>query len=141
MIDTMKNDKKVYGLTDHIFTPTFIDDIANALPLFLTRNLPGIYHLVGSSHLSTIDAVKLVRDTYQLKAEIIPIDRKTYFKNRAFRPFKLALKNDKIQKILFKNSGQEAISKGTPVGLTSFIILATWRLIPTGTVDLVTTTA
>ncbi|OGG02327.1 hypothetical protein A2W14_03895 [Candidatus Gottesmanbacteria bacterium RBG_16_37_8] len=102
LIDVMAKDKKVYGLTDHIFTPTFIDDIAKALADFLTRNLPGIYHLVGSSSLPTIEAVKLIRDTYHLKAEIIPIDRKTYFKDRAFRPFKLALKNDKIQKLGLK---------------------------------------
>ena len=104
LIDTMKNNKKVYGLTDHILTPTFIDDIANNLSLFLSKNLPGIYHLVGSSSMPTIEAVKLVRDVYHLQAEIIPIDRQTYFRNRAFRPFKLALKNDKIRKLGLKMS-------------------------------------
>src|SRR3989338_7040889 len=70
LIEIMNQKHKVYGLTDHIFTPTFIDDIANALPLFLNKNLPGIYHLVGSQSIETIDAVKMIRDTYNLNAEI-----------------------------------------------------------------------
>jgi len=99
IIEVMGSSGRCLAVTDHIFTPTFIDDIAAALELFLVRNLPGIYHVVGSSSLSTYDAVKLIADIYSLKGVITPITREKYFKNRAFRPFKLALSNDKIRKL------------------------------------------
>ena len=104
IIDVMRQNHTCFGLTDHIFTPTFIDDIALALGLFLERSLSGIYHVVGSQPLKTIDAVTLIDKTYNLKSKIIPITRSVYFKNRAFRPFKLALKNDKIRKLGLKMS-------------------------------------
>ena len=100
----MGSSGRCLAVTDHIFTPTFIDDIASVLALFLDRNLPGIYHVVGSSSLSTYDAVKLITKIYSLKGEVTPITREKYFKNRAFRPFKLALSNDKIRKLGFKMS-------------------------------------
>ncbi|KKS98673.1 MAG: dTDP-4-dehydrorhamnose reductase, dTDP-4-dehydrorhamnose reductase [Candidatus Gottesmanbacteria bacterium GW2011_GWA2_43_14] len=99
IIDQFKKEGKIHALTDHIFTPTLVDDIATGLKVFLGRNLPGIYHLTGGSSLTTIDAVRTIAATYNIKCEIIPIDRATYFKDRAFRPFKLALKNDKISKL------------------------------------------
>lgn len=102
IIDVMKEKHNCYGLTDHIFTPTFIDDIAESLALFLSRNLTGIYHIVGSSSLSTIDAVKLIAEIYNLDSVITPITRDAYFKNRAFRPFNLSLSNAKIRKLGLK---------------------------------------
>lgn len=102
IIKVMLKNKKCFGLIDHIFTPTFIDDIARGLSLFLSRSLPGIYHLVGSGSLKTIDAVKLISGIFGIEAEIEPITREVYFKNKAFRPFKLALSNDKILKLGLK---------------------------------------
>lgn len=102
IIDVLKKENKCFALEDHIFTPTFIDDIAKAFKVFLERNLPGIYHVVGASSLPALEAVNLITKTYDLKGKIIPVKREVYFKDRAFRPFKLALKNDKIQKLGLK---------------------------------------
>jgi len=99
VIEKMKNHEKVVGLIDHIFTPTFIDDIAEALDVFLDKELPGIYHLVGSQSLSTYDAMKLIANIFGFKTKIEKSTRSQYFLDRAFRPFKLALKNDKIEKL------------------------------------------
>lgn len=99
MIGMMDKHQKVVGLTDHIFTPTFIDDIAEALDLFLEKKLSGIYHVVGSQSLTTYKAVKLIAHTFGFKEKIEKSTRDVYFHDRAFRPFKLALKNDKIQKL------------------------------------------
>lgn len=105
VIEVMTKNGKIFALKDHIFTPTFIDDIACALEVFLKRELPGIYHVVGSESLPTGRAVKKIVETFKLKGDIIPIERREYFKNRAFRPFKLALKNDKILRLGIKMLG------------------------------------
>ena len=99
IIDQLKIDGKIMAVRDHIITPTFIDDIAFGLSLFLKRNLSGIYHLVGSSSLSAEAAARLIRTVFNLKGEVNPIDRSIYFKDRAFRPFNLTLRNDKIGKL------------------------------------------
>ena len=99
IIDQLKIDGKIMAVRDHIITPTFIDDIAFGLSVFLKRNISGIYHLVGSSSLSAEAATRLIRTVFNLSGEINPIDRSVYFKDRAFRPFNLTLRNDKIGKL------------------------------------------
>jgi len=54
---------------------------------------------VGSSSLSAEAATRLIRTVFNLSGEINPIDRSVYFKDRAFRPFNLTLRNDKIGKL------------------------------------------
>lgn len=102
IIQLMKQEGKVFALKDHIFTPTFIDDIALALAVFLKKELPGIYHVVANESLTTIEAVRKIADIFAIEAKIVPISRSEYFKDRAFRPFKLALKNDKIKRLGIK---------------------------------------
>lgn len=102
MLEKMKNGEKIIALTDHIFTPTFIDDITSALSFILKKDIEGIYHIVGSQSLTTYDAAKLIAEIFEVKANIEPITRSVYFKDRAFRPFKLVLKNDKVTKLGIK---------------------------------------
>lgn len=99
MLEKMGKGEKIFALTDHIFTPTFIDDIAVSLSLILKKDTEGIYHVVGSQSLTTYDAAKLIAKIFGLKANIEAMTRSVYFKDRAFRPFKLVLKNDKITKL------------------------------------------
>jgi dTDP-4-dehydrorhamnose reductase len=99
IIKMLKHHQKVVGLTDHIFTPTFIDDIAKTISIFLEKDLSGIYHVVGSQSLTTYEASKLIAVTFGFAENIEKSTREMYFHDRAFRPFKLALKNDKIRKL------------------------------------------
>ncbi|MCG2691294.1 sugar nucleotide-binding protein [Microgenomates group bacterium] len=47
---------------DQIITPTFIDDICQALKVFIVKKPQGIYHVVGSTFLSSYDlAVKIAQ--------------------------------------------------------------------------------
>jgi dTDP-4-dehydrorhamnose reductase len=96
MLEKAKKGEKLFGLTDHVFTPTFIDDIADSLRFIFNKKIEGIYHVVGSNSLTPYKAVQQILDTFELKAEIIPVKREEFFKDRAYRPFQLALKNDKI---------------------------------------------
>lgn len=99
IIEKLTKGEKISGLTDHIFTPTFIDDIAFGLKLIFEKQLYGIYHLTGSQSMSVNEGIKLIAEKFNFKAKIESVLRKDYFKNRAFRPFKLALKNDKIKEL------------------------------------------
>ncbi len=99
IITKVKDTGEVEGLEDHIFTPTFIDDIAGALRVVIHRNVSGIYHAVGSLNLPVIEAVKKILSTFGLEARVKRVIRDKYFHNRAYRPFKLALKNDKIKRL------------------------------------------
>ena len=102
ILEKLEKKEKIKVVTDHVFTPTFIDDIVYALEIFLSRELAGIYHVVGSDSVTTPEAVKIIAETFTLKAVTEPVSRESYFKDRAFRPFKLALKNDKIGKLGIK---------------------------------------
>ena len=100
ILDKMKNKETIIALTDHIITPTFIDDIALGLKEFLNKDLNGIYHLVGSQSLSVYDAVGMIANEFERHdIDVRPTTRAVYFKERAYRPFKLVLKNDKIKKL------------------------------------------
>src|SRR3989338_3260125 len=99
IITKAKDTGEVEGLEDHIFTPTFIDDIAEVLRFVIYRNVSGIYHSVGSLSLPVIEAVNKILSTFGLEARVKRVIRNEYFLNRAYRPFKLALKNDKIKRL------------------------------------------
>jgi dTDP-4-dehydrorhamnose reductase len=102
IIEKGEKGEKIFALTDHIFTPTFIDDIAKALGFLIHRDLVGIFHLVGSQFLTPFQATEFVFRAFKVKGSLEAIERETYFRDRAFRPFKLRLKNDKITKLGIK---------------------------------------
>lgn len=93
----------VAAIEDHFFNPTFIDDVALGLDILLKAKSAGIYHLAGAQCLSPYDAAFLIADTFSLdKSLISKTTREEFFKDRAPRPFKLAMKNAKIEKLGFK---------------------------------------
>lgn len=96
----LENKQEVQGITDHIFTPTFIDDVAYALDSIITNSMSGIIHVVGSSSLTPFDAARMIAEHYNLDGSlVIPTTRAVFFENRAKRPFRLIIKNDKIQQV------------------------------------------
>jgi dTDP-4-dehydrorhamnose reductase len=100
ILNRLKNNEPVSAVTDHIFTPTFIDDIAFALDILIRSNSQGIFHVVGSQSLTPFAAANLIADEFELdKSKISKITRADFFSNRATRPFQLSLKNDKITKL------------------------------------------
>jgi dTDP-4-dehydrorhamnose reductase len=100
MIDKLQKKEPVTAVTDHIFTPTFIDDIALVIDDFLQRDLQGVYHVVGGSSMSVYDGIHMIAKTFGFDESLIhETTRSEFFRNRAFRPFTLALKNDKITEL------------------------------------------
>lgn len=99
IIERFYKKEPVFAVTDQVFVPTHIDDISQALKIFLSRSISGIFHAVGSESISAFDAVKIIAETLNFDQKLIrKTTRNEFYKNRAFRPFKLVLKNDKISK-------------------------------------------
>lgn len=93
----------VFAVQDHIFTPTFIDDIAKAIDALIKNKAQGIFHVVGSQSLTPFESARIIADTYGFDQKTITATtRAEFFKDRAPRPFQLALKNDKIKKLGIK---------------------------------------
>ncbi len=83
--------------TDNFFTPTCIDDIAHALEILLKTQAHGIYHVVGSSSLSSYDAAIQIARKYNCDEGLVEqTTHSVYYQNRAKRPLQLVIKNDKI---------------------------------------------
>lgn len=106
ILDKMERKETIIAVTDHIITPTFIDDIAKGLGIFLNNDLNGIYHLVGGQSMSVYDAVGMIALEFNFTdIDVRSVSREVFFKERAYRPFKLVLKNDKIKKLGFEMLG------------------------------------
>jgi dTDP-4-dehydrorhamnose reductase len=90
----------VGAITDHIMTPTYIDDIAYALAKLVETQSTGIFHVVGSQSLTPYDAaVKIAVAKDYDQSLIAKTTRAEYFKDRAQRPFNLQINNVKIKKL------------------------------------------
>lgn len=95
----------VATVSDHIFAPTFIDDFSFSLKVLIEKDVTGIFHTVGGDCLSPFDAANIIAETFNLDKNLITkTTREEFFKDRAQRPFRLSLKNAKIESFGVKNS-------------------------------------
>ena len=109
IIARLSDNQETKVVEDHIFCPTFIDDIAHALDFLIKQNVGGIYHVVGSQSLSPYDAAVLIADVFGFnKSLLTKTTRAEYFKNGASRPFNLSLKNDKMNGLGIQMKSLEA---------------------------------
>ena len=108
ILKRLQNNEQVLAVTDHKFSPTFIDDIAFSIDKLIEKEVLGIFHVVGSQSLTPYDAAVAIAKVFNFdKPLVLKTTRKVYFKNRATRPFRLALKNDKIRRLGIRMRGFE----------------------------------
>lgn len=100
ILSRLQKGEEIKAVTDHIMTPTFIDDIAQAISIIIQKRAEGIYHCVGSSSLSPADAVASIARVFATgHPNVTEVTRAEFFKDRAPRPFNLTLRNDKIRQL------------------------------------------
>lgn len=100
IIDRLQNNQTVTAIEDHIMTPTYIDDIASVLTTIIEKNATGIFHVVGSQYITPYEVGIAIAKQFQFDQTLIQkTTREAYFKNRAPRPFCLAMRSDKIQEL------------------------------------------
>lgn len=98
LISRFKEGKELRMVVDHVMTPTFIDDIVTGLGVLIESNTTGIFHVVGSQHLSPYDAALVIADTFGFNRSLVSkTTRAEFFKNRAPRPHRLAISNSKVR--------------------------------------------
>lgn len=103
ILKRLQEGMSVAAVTDHKFTPTFIDDICPAIDALINSNSQGIFHVVGSQSLTPYEAAVLIAKEFDLDTtQISKTTRSEFFNNRAPRPFQLTLKNGKIEKLGIK---------------------------------------
>jgi len=100
MLEYMKSDKPIIAPQDQVFVPTFIDDIATAIDILVTKGSHGIFHVVGSQALSPFDAALSLAHLYGIDAShITPTKFASYFEGKAPVPQRALLLNDKIRSL------------------------------------------
>ena len=108
ILTRLQSGRSVLAITDQIFTPTFIDDIAKALDSLIVKEATGLFHAAGGQSLSPFDAAIIIAKTFDLNQSLISkITRSEFFKDRAVRPFQLRIKNARIEKLGIKMVGFE----------------------------------
>lgn len=124
LIDKFGKGESLQMVTDHIMTPTFIDDVAYALNTLIKKDSTGVYHVVGSEFVSPYEAALKIAKVFGFtQNNIRKTTRLEFFRNRAQRPFHLALKNDKIRKLGVKmrtfEEGLEEVKRQLDISLSS----------------------
>lgn len=91
---------EIKAITDHIYCPTFIDDVARSIDALVKADAEGIYHATGSQKLSPHDAALLIAEIFDLDKSLIgTTTRSEYFAGKAERPFDLSMNNAKIEQL------------------------------------------
>lgn len=104
---------EIKAIEDHLFCPTFIDDIASVLDVLVQKNESGIFHATGSQPLSPLDATIQIAETFDLDKNLInKTTRVEYFQGKAERPFDLSMNNGKIKSLgIHMSSFDEGLQK------------------------------
>lgn len=90
----LEQKKPLQMVTDSLFTPTYIDDIAYSLDYLMNHFSPEIFHIVGGNSLSPYEAGLCIAKSFGLnKSLITPTSYKNYFAGKAKRPQYAELKS------------------------------------------------
>ncbi len=116
ILSRLREGQTVSAITDHIMTPTFVDDIAYAFDALLQKGATGMYHIVGSQYVTPYDTAIRIAQAFGFDQSLVQkTTREVYFAGRAQRPFNLSLSNAKIHKLGIQmktfEEGLEALKK------------------------------
>lgn len=85
--ELLASGKVITGITDSLFTPTYIDDIARGLLYSMQHYSLEIFHLVGSSSLSPFDAALHIASSFGLSKKLVQATTyDAFFSGKAKRP-------------------------------------------------------
>ena len=113
----LESDNLFPMFADQIITPTFIDDIAEGMGMFIEKKPTGIYHLVGSNHISPFQLSREIAQAFDFDPEKIKKGNLVKYQtslSKDARPWQknLALSNQKVANLGIKMSSlREALLK------------------------------
>lgn len=99
MYEVLETKKELKAIDDFYSRPTYIDDIAKVIDKLIKLNLHGIFNCVGGNLLTGKEEAGQICDVFGFSKDLIkPVNLESYFENRAKRPHRLNLNNDKIKR-------------------------------------------
>jgi dTDP-4-dehydrorhamnose reductase len=106
--DRLAQSQEVFAVTDHVMTPTFIDDFVNCIDVLMLKDAEGIFHVTGDESLTPYEAVLKIAQKFGFNINLIKkTTRAEYLKGKAQRPFNVSMNNGKIKKLGIKMRGFE----------------------------------
>lgn len=100
LLGRFSKSETIAGVTDHVMTPTFIPDIAQAIKQLILQEKTGLYHVVGSEFITAYHAIERIGQMFGFSmSHVRKTTRSEFFRHRAPRPFCLQLNNAKIQQL------------------------------------------
>lgn len=86
--DSLEQGKTIQVVSDHVRTPTYVEDLAKGIALIIEKKATGIYHISGKDWLTPYDIALKTAAKYNLDAgKIVKVDAAT-FKQPGRRPMK-----------------------------------------------------
>ena len=103
LINLLSERDVVELVSDQVITPTYIEDIVAAFDFLIEKDINGLIDVVGNNFLSPYEiGVAIAREFNIPETKINTTTREKLYKNRAKRPFKVMLKNDKLKNLGFE---------------------------------------
>ena len=100
VLDRLKSNLSVRAIRDQYNSPTFADNLAEALLNLARRNESGIFHVAGRSCLSRYEFALKIAQTFGYKAELIHPVFASEFDQVAIRPKNCCLRVEKAERTL-----------------------------------------
>ncbi len=103
MYNRLSQGLSIKGITDEVFTPTWLDDLAHAMDVLISQGAKGIFHVGGLKALTPYQIAGQIAEVFGLDKNLIgTTTREEYFAGMAYRPFDTSLNSSKIQNLGIK---------------------------------------
>jgi dTDP-4-dehydrorhamnose reductase len=99
-INKLRNHENLRIVTDQYSTPTFADNLAEALFKIAKNNITGLYHIAGKNCLNRYDFTIKIAEIFNLNRDIIAPTTSDQFKQTAKRPMRCCLDVSKAENTL-----------------------------------------
>jgi len=107
-LNKLRNNEGLKIVTDQYSTPTFADNLADALLLLAKSDVNGIFHTVGKNCLNRFEFTIKIAEVFGLNSDLIEPTTSDKFKQTAKRPMRCCLSVEKAEKVLkFKSLNAE----------------------------------
>lgn len=105
-LEQLRNGQEIKAITDQKITPTLVDDIADALRIFIESSRLGIYHVCSTNTTTPFEFAKLIAGAFGLEASLVkPIAFDEYNKAKQAK----LLKNSWLDSTKFRKEYGENI--------------------------------
>ena len=81
--DALKKGEKIYGITDQVINPIYINNIAEALHALIKNRASGIYHLGATDYVTNIEFIRKLARIFSFNENLIrEISFKEFFRDK-----------------------------------------------------------